>query len=723
MVAGTTYLFDVDFSYTLLPDSPSNPFFVIVEPQGTYSSISEILNGGAGQVSFTPETSGNYELFIDLPRGDADYTISVTETAPLGNVETVDAIASINTQYSLTLDMPFAGTLGRQDDEYDWLSVELDAGQSYYFNLAGGGATNINIYDENGDPVVVHNVSGQLYFYPEESGSYFVSVTATQYLATEYELLVETPVDVTLSMGSPEAVFVSQDRNATPPADPNVAQFNEISELETGQSVIALSDGTFLVVERQDVDDGQGALVFQLFGTIIGADGTVLVTDTRSDDSPYAADLLDMTELSDGTIAVVCGQSGGFGRSVKVVMIDPDTLEATNDGFVSSDPGYIENEASITALNNGGFAVAMFADTPTASQGIQLVTFDADGVRQSEVFVSETRIDGVVPRIETLEDGNLLIIWGEGNVTDFADFNAGGLIGQIFSPNGSPIGEPFFAGNDVSNVTIEINSDQTFTVNSWNIQGGNTANVFAIGDLTVIEPEPEDPPDETPDHPPVGTPGNDVFDGTDGPDEFSGGAGMDVISGGAGDDDLFGGSGQDRITGGRGDDNLAGGADNDSLTGGAGADRIFGGSGHDRMNGGRDNDFLNGGGGNDTLSGVGGSDTLKGGKGHDTLKGGKGDDVLKGDKGNDTLKGGKGDDTLKGGAGYDKFVFGKKDGSDTIKDFDIDYDVIRIQSGANDFSDLTVTQSGSDAVITFANTTITIDDLDVTDVTADIFLF
>lgn len=144
------------------------------------------------------------------------------------------------------------------------------------------------------------------------------------------------------------------------------------------------------------------------------------------------------------------------------------------------------------------------------------------------------------------------------------------------------------------------------------------------------------------------------------------------------------------------------------------ADYVDGGGGKDVILGGAGNDKLLGNTGNDKLWGHGGKDIMDGGAGNDTLKGGDGRDLL---------KGGKGNDILDGGAGGDRFVFKRGDGSDTINNFNTNQDHIQIGRGASDFSDLTISRSGSDVEVTFANVSITLDGLDMSDVTSDLFIF
>ena len=217
--------------------------------------------------------------------------------------------------------------------------------------------------------------------------------------------------------------------------------------------------------------------------------------------------------------------------------------------------------------------------------------------------------------------------------------------------------------------------------------------------------------------------GDDEIYGREGNDILVGGLGSDLLRGGAGNDLIKGGNGNDNIKGGNGDDNIKGGSGNDNIKGGNGDDNIKGGNGDDNIKGGNGDDNIKGGSGNDNIKGGGGNDNIKGGSGNDNIKGGSGNDNIKGGSGNDNIKGGKGDDRLSGGDGADTFVFGKNDGNDKVLDFQIDIDVIAIGDKSHRFSDLSFTDSNNNLVVEFGDTSITIMEVSLSDITADSFTF
>ncbi len=100
-----------------------------------------------------------------------------------------------------------------------------------------------------------------------------------------------------------------------------------------------------------------------------------------------------------------------------------------------------------------------------------------------------------------------------------------------------------------------------------------------------------------------------------------------------------------------------------------------------------------------------GSDILRGNAKANVLNGGGGDDALNGRKGHDTLIGGDGDDHLRGFAGRDKFQFDGNDGNDRVYKFVNGEDKFVLEGGLT-FADVSVTDQGRHALITFEDTSV-----------------
>ena len=123
---------------------------------------------------------------------------------------------------------------------------------------------------------------------------------------------------------------------------------------------------------------------------------------------------------------------------------------------------------------------------------------------------------------------------------------------------------------------------------------------------------------------------------------------------------------------------------NDVLVGTLRSDTIIAGGGNDVVLALSGADTVAGNGGNDTLTGGTGNDLLKGGDGADILLGGLGDDEIFGGAGADIINGGFGNDILYGtnrsnvDGDVDVFVFGKLDGHDQVRNFEVGVDKISL---------------------------------------------
>lgn len=182
----------------------------------------------------------------------------------------------------------------------------------------------------------------------------------------------------------------------------------------------------------------------------------------------------------------------------------------------------------------------------------------------------------------------------------------------------------------------------------------------------------------------------------------------------ASDDDPEEDDGPVRQTGDAGDSRMVGGDDDEIMDAGRGDDVVRGRGGDDHIRGQA---------GDDRLSGGAGDDTLKGGGGADRLTGAGGEDILRGGGGSDTLKGGRADDILTGNGGADVFQFGARHGDDVVTDFQLTHDRIDILNGAEEFEDLSLSQSDDGVVVTFGAATILLSGVTEDDLSASHFIF
>lgn len=138
------------------------------------------------------------------------------------------------------------------------------------------------------------------------------------------------------------------------------------------------------------------------------------------------------------------------------------------------------------------------------------------------------------------------------------------------------------------------------------------------------------------------------------------------------------------------------GRGDDLIRDAVGANTLLGGAGNDMILANDDNDYLVGG---------SGSDILLGGEGNDTIRGSFGDDVI---------WAGSEADVILGGRGTDTFLFELGEGKARIMDYAPGKDQIYFNVAAPELSNLVISMSGADTVLTLSDLTITLADVDRT---------
>lgn len=396
----------------------------------------------------------------------------------------------------------------------------------------------------------------------------------------------------------------------------------------------------------------------------------------------------------------------------------------------------VDYKISVTALHDGGYAVAYMAPTAgndVSNNNIWVRVFDKDGNTTTQPFEIDIPLRAQdTPAIHEMADGRLAVSWhnpsvGNGRVESvIVDARAtptrvnGTGTDDIYAPSKNS-GDNYDGKEGIDTLTFQ-SAEAGVGVNLLEEKG--TAGIAAGDTYKNFERI-------------IGSTFADSFTGNNVANTIDGGAGDDVINGAGGIDVMNGGTGSDTyyvdetgdaitevsaaeidtvyssatytlsahlenliatggnainltgndlnntIVGNAAANVMAGGGGNDALDGGIGADSLSGGEGNDALTGGEDNDTLDGGNGddnltggngNDSLIGGAGNDALDGGAGADTVAGGEGNDALNGGDGNDSLDGGNGDDVMRGGLGADVMSGGA--GNDTYYIDDLNDQVI-----------------------------------------------
>ena len=422
------------------------------------------------------------------------------------------------------------------------------------------------------------------------------------------------------------------------------------------------------------------------------------------------------------------------------------------DGDGANIPVGIENT---TAIDISGLTQLTFsADFAVNTFGL------TDSIDQFDLLYVEASIDGgdFTKILQFAVDGDSDLANENWELdTDFDGFGDGAALtfeAQTFAAD---------IGGTGSNLTIRVastadGSSEDFGIDNLRVFGTTAGITGDASDNSISGTAGADSI--------LGFGGTDIIVSGDGADNVDGGDDPDAVAGEGGNDTLFGSSGGDLLDGGDGNDVIYGGEDDDILIGGNDLDLMLGDEGNDELSGAAGNDILFGGAGDDSLDGGTGADTMNGGAGDDrycidsagdiviespgdgydrvfahvsvtlsdniefgnisgagalsmtaaatgswiqgnaddnTLNGQGANDRLDGNAGNDTLDGGGGDDVLEGGSGQDVFAFDMNDGVDYVLDFSLTEDRIDLSSTGLRFSDLVISDSGGNAVVTYDN--------------------
>lgn len=413
---------------------------------------------------------------------------------------------------------------------------------------------------------------------------------------------------------------------------------------------------------------------------------------------------------------------GGAGEDTLYGGTGNDSLYggASNDDFVGSleadliDGGeggtdyviYSASESGITInlITGKGYGGLASGDTFVDIEGI-------DATNHDDVFIGTSGADQLIAR-----NGND-IFYGGGGDGDVVDFGSGiDTVDFSWATTGAVVRmDQTVSAFGAQMNYADVNGERSFFFNGENVVGSDHADQLHAGTQTrKLEGKGGD--DSL-----FGSSSNDNLLGGSGDDFLGGGSGSDTLEGGAGDDRLEGGFSNDTLYGGGGNDTFVIRRQNyiDDLYGGTGEDTIDASAEDGQDENGVPSQlgiaitvdldaenwtgFSNPGDVfaaesvehvsatqlDDELVGSSGANRLAGNGGQDTIDGGAGDDTIIGGAGTDRLTGGAGDDSFEDIAAH---LTG-----DTIVDFSAG-DVIRLLDATFTASDLSA-GAGSDLVL------------------------
>ncbi len=496
--------------------------------------------------------------------------------------------------------------------------------------------------------------------------------------------------------------------------------------------VTALADGGFVAVYTDFSLTGGDASQAAVRARIFNANGGQSVAEFRVNTSTFSAQTdASVEQLPDGRLVFVWRDFSGAagdpsGSAIRARIFNANGTESVPEFVVNTTVTADQSQPSLAVLADGRFVVtwadysALAGDLSFA--GIRGRVFNADGTEAIPEFLvnattNQSQIGGTVV---ALPDGRFMVSWTDGSQTG-EDESGLAVRGRIFDPtvfSGTSIGERA-TGGSLGDRHYGLGGADTLTGNGGqDYLSGGDGNDQLYG----------------------GTDADTLIGGAN-DDTLNGGSGVDTMNGGLGNDIYFVDSAADVIIESSGlgtadrvaasvsfvlaaDDNIeiltttsSGGTTTINLTGNAVQQSITGNAGANVLSDG-------GGAGADTLTGLGGNDTYILRNAGTVIVEGAGQGVadrvaagvsfvlaaddsievlttssagatvainltgntlaqtLTGNAGANVLDGRGGNDTMTGGAGADSFQFSTSltANTDTITDFNVAADTIRLEN-------------------------------------------
>ena len=327
-------------------------------------------------------------------------------------------------------------------------------------------------------------------------------------------------------------------------------------------SIAVLSNGGFVVSWHSNGQDGSGLGIYAQRYDVNGtAQGSEFKVNTYTVGSQQNASI---TALNNGGFVVSWVSNGqdGSGLGVYAQRYDADGVPQGGEFRVNTYTASDQTDPSITALNTGGFVVTWESSGQDGSgYGIYAQRYDAGGVPQGgefrvNTYTISTQSD---PSITALNTGGFVVVW----MSNGQDGSGYGIYAQRYDANGVPQGSEFkvntYLTSTQSDPSVTALADGGFVV-SWESLSQDSSGYGIYAQRYDAEGRIAGnlmlTGSANDDHLNVATI---INSSTNLPVSLLGMEGNDSLQGGSGNDTLNGGAGNDLLYGGIGDDTLIGG--------------------------------------------------------------------------------------------------------------------------------------------------------------------
>jgi len=436
----------------------------------------DVLVGGAGNDSLTgglgADTavfSGNFADYLVTDLGGGSYEVMDLRT---GSPDGTDLLIGVET-------LQFA-------DQLVDLTASVAVQGDHLLRVLADGSVSGDL-DITGPPVsLVSDVTnGALTLNPDGTYSYTPNVSFTGFDSFVYESGgVERTVRIEVGLaGSGPAQLVN----------------NLTGEAESSADLIALSGGGYLVtwvVSSSAGNQGVFAQRFDAQGNEVGAE----IFIPKAGAPNVSAFNPTATELADGTFVLLWQFGNGNDPGLRALRYAADgTQLSVSEVNIDGGPRG-EREPEITALEDGGYAVAWDRTDDQGNDDILVRTFDADGTPRTTALSLDVGATNKAPAILTLPGGEFLVAWVADGGTEIAGQRFDATTGQPL-PGGPltlatlALGEPagtvdlaFLEGGRILAVWSQSNGDGDgfgLKMRTFNPDGTPATGIFGVNEATA----------------------------------------------------------------------------------------------------------------------------------------------------------------------------------------------------------------------------------------------